>query len=248
MDLSEQKLVALKNSRQESIQIFFIKKFYWLRKINKYEKNYVHFKISWKEVVEKNTLEKIMMIAEAVDSFFAAFPYYAERRTQVAPLHVAAWKGSLNLCKNIMKKTSITNPQVTIGIGINDGHMDGWTPLHMAANEGHFEVVRTLMALMKDKNPKGSTTSGKIPLHLAASNGHLNICILIIENIKEKNPVDNAGNTPLHFAASGGFIWLCRFILGNIKNEKDKCPINQSGLSPQNMADIKGHEQVSKLF
>lgn len=248
MDSSEQKLVALKNSRQESIQAFFIERFSWLRIINKYEENFVHFKISWKEVVEKNTMEKIMEISKAVNSFFVAFPYYAETRTQVAPLHVAAWNGNLNLCKNIIKKTSITNPQVTIGIGNSNGHMDGWTPLHMAAANGHFEVARMLMALQKDKNPKGSTTSGKTPLHLAATNGHLNICILIIENIEEKNPIDNAGNTPLHFAASGGFLWLCRFILGNINIEQDKCPINQSGLSPQNMADIKGHEQVSKLF
>ena len=106
MDLSEQKLVALKNSRQESIQAFFIERFSWLRKINKYEKNFLHFKISWKEVVEKNTMEKIMQIAKAVDSFFVAFPYYVETRRQVALLYVAVWKGNSDLCKNIIKNNA----------------------------------------------------------------------------------------------------------------------------------------------
>ena len=248
MDLGDQNLLALKHSRQESIQVFFKTKFFWLRMINKYGKNFVQFNNSWKEIIEKNTMEKISQLAEAVKSFFEAFPYYEETQIQMAPLHVAAWKGNLDLCKNIIKKTSVTNPHVAIGTGTNDGRMDGWTPLHMAAANGHFEVVRLIIALLKDKNPKVSTSSGKTPLHLAADNGYLNISILIIENVDEKNPEDSAGNTPLHFAASRGYFWLCKFILGNIKNDQDKHTTNQSGLTPQNLADMKGHKQVSKLF
>ena len=63
----------------------------------------MNFNESWKEVVEKNPTEKIMQIAEAVNSFFVAFPYYMETRRQVALLYVAVWKGNLDLCKNIIK-------------------------------------------------------------------------------------------------------------------------------------------------
>ena len=47
-----------------------------------------------------------MQIAEAVNSFFVAFPYYVETRIQVASLHVAAWKGNSDLCKNIIKNNA----------------------------------------------------------------------------------------------------------------------------------------------
>ena len=103
--------------------------------------------------------------------------------------------------------------------------------------------------LLKNKNPKGSTSSEKTPLHLSAANGYLDICILIIESIEDdKNPEDSAGNTPLHYAASAGYFWICKFILGKIKNDRDKHPTNQSGLSPKNLADLRGHKQVFNLF
>ena len=44
-----------------------------------------------------------MQIAQAVNSFFVAFPYYVETRRQVALLYVAVWKGNSDLCKNIIK-------------------------------------------------------------------------------------------------------------------------------------------------
>ena len=95
---------------------------------------------------EKNPLEKIIQLAVAVKKFFDEFPYYEETQTQVAPIHVASWLGNSDLCRNIMRKTSETNLQVTIGIGINNGQIDGWTPLHMAAAHGHLAVVCMIMA------------------------------------------------------------------------------------------------------
>ena len=44
-------------------------------------------------------------------------------------------------------------------------NINGLTPLHLAAKNGHGEVVRILLDVFDDKNPKGI---GSTPLHEAA--------------------------------------------------------------------------------
>ena len=56
---------------------------------------------------------------------------------------------------------------------------NGWTPLHWAAQFGHFEVCELLIANVIERNPED--IRGVTPLHSAASNGHIEVCELIIQ-------------------------------------------------------------------
>ena len=57
---------------------------------------------------------------------------------------------------------------------------DGWTPLHIAAQNGHSMAYELIMKSLENKNP-GNIFNGYTPLHLAAQNGHKEMCELIFE-------------------------------------------------------------------
>ena len=80
----------------------------------------------------------------------------------------------------------------------------GWTPFHLAAALGHFEVVKYLMENHDYKNPKSDGISGETPLHCAARFGRLDVVKYIMCNVLDMNPKDKNGETHLHYAARGG--------------------------------------------
>jgi ankyrin repeat protein len=54
---------------------------------------------------------------------------------------------------------------------------DGWTPLHIASQEGHLEVVRELIS--HGANPRLVTNSGATALSNATRDGHAAIVQLL---------------------------------------------------------------------
>ena len=58
--------------------------------------------------------------------------------------------------------------------------------LHYAAEEGHFDLCKTILDHIEDKNPKDS--NGRTPLDCATTKGFGEICELIIESVEDKNP------------------------------------------------------------
>ena len=74
--------------------------------------------------------------------------------------------------------------------------MEGRTPLHQAAIDGQFEIVRFIVYNVNEINP--SDDSGWTPLHAAAMHGYFDIYKYLLERVKDKNPGDNTGKTPLH--------------------------------------------------
>jgi ankyrin repeat protein len=53
----------------------------------------------------------------------------------IAPLHVAAYSGSVSLYEEILKKSQIQNPESNYGK----------TPLYIAAGKGHFLLCKAFM-------------------------------------------------------------------------------------------------------
>jgi ankyrin repeat protein len=60
---------------------------------------------------------------------------------------------------------------------LNPKDNGGSTPLHNAAEKGHFNICQLLMNRVSDQNP--AKNNGKTPLHYAAESGHYEICQLI---------------------------------------------------------------------
>ena len=65
----------------------------------------------------------------------------------------------------------------------------GETPLHMAAQEGHLEVFKSIVELVADKNP--GDDDDETPLDLAVSNGHFDVVDYISKHIGP-NQIKNA--------------------------------------------------------
>ena len=79
----------------------------------------------------------------------------------------------------------------------------GYSPLHAASSNGHYEVLKVLLKCEKadlDINSK-TVDGGYTPLHLAASGGHLDCVNLLLQYDKiDMNVTDAFGRTPLETA------------------------------------------------
>ena len=82
----------------------------------------------------------------------------------------------------------------------------GNTPLHEAAEMGHYEICQLILdqESIQEKNP--AANDGFTPLHLAATYGrgrpesYLKICKAILDIVEEKAPLTERGETPLQLA------------------------------------------------
>jgi ankyrin repeat protein len=88
------------------------------------------------------------------------------------------------------------------GADVNEAEGDGLTALHVAAEQGHAEIVELLLARGASASPTtriGSYT----PLHLAAMGGHAEVAEVLLDAGGNANAVTtNSGVTPLHLAAA----------------------------------------------
>ena len=95
---------------------------------------------------------------------------------------------------------------------------NGWTPVYIAAEKGHPEVVKVLASTTE--NPNSPAANGITPIYIAAIMGHtevVKILALITEN--PNAPVVN-GFTPIYVAAQKGHSEIVKFLAFFLKEEK----------------------------
>mmetsp|Transcript_7833 Transcript_7833/g.7761 ORF Transcript_7833/g.7761 Transcript_7833/m.7761 type:complete len:202 (+) Transcript_7833:159-764(+) len=83
------------------------------------------------------------------------------------------------------------------------------TPIHMAAANGHFEVIKYLLSIIPKKDAETLASqqneSGNTPLHWAAYNGHLSIVQLLCEEYNVDVFVKNgSGHDVMYEAENNG--------------------------------------------
>uniref|UniRef100_A0A8C0JD67 Ankyrin repeat protein n=1 Tax=Chelonoidis abingdonii TaxID=106734 RepID=A0A8C0JD67_CHEAB len=115
--------------------------------------------------------------------------------------------------------------------------MERQTPLHLAAENDHSEVVQFFLKhkpeLVTSATMEGSTC-GSTPLHLAAQHGHTAVVgLLLSKSTSQLHLRDKRGRTCLHLAAANGHVEMVRALLGQGAeiNITDKCwlPSPRSG-------------------
>lgn len=79
----------------------------------------------------------------------------------------------------------------------NDSHME--TPLHIAAKNGHSDIVSQL--LCKNAYVKNTTSEGKTPLHLSAREGHLETAKLLLPYFQPNEINEENSHDPLLYIA-----------------------------------------------
>ncbi|KFY57612.1 hypothetical protein V497_05456 [Pseudogymnoascus sp. VKM F-4516 (FW-969)] len=130
-------------------------------------------------------------------------------------------------------------------ISINTTDEDGWTPLSLAARDGHEVILKSLLDSnvvgVDAKNPEGRT-----PLSWAAENGQVAVLKLLLDSdIVDTNSKDREGRTPLSWAAEKGHEAVVELLLvkGSIVEAED-----DGGQTPFSYAAENGHEALANLL
>ncbi|KAK3736343.1 hypothetical protein QZH41_020795, partial [Actinostola sp. cb2023] len=149
---------------------------------------------------QTDVLQEILSRSAASGSFVSSLTFpsaICSFQHGFTPLHLASQNGDPALIRMLMNSPGVRVDARTVG--------KERTPLHYAAQEGHIEVVSTLIS--KTVAPIHMRDSrGQIPLHLAALNGYKELVTLLIGQGSDINTEDQDGNTPIHLAALGGYL------------------------------------------
>ncbi len=127
-----------------------------------------------------------------------------EFRNHKQEIHQAAKEGKFDAVKKMLKE----DPDL-----VNAIDSDGLTPLHLAAEYGHRQIVELLLQEGADINAKSGFK--RTPLHFAASSGHDEIVSLFIEKGAELNKNDSFVLTPIFQAAYNGHKNIVEMLLSN---------------------------------
>lgn len=112
----------------------------------------------------------------------------------------ASKQGKHEVCAELLSSFFYENFKANINI--KGPH--GWTPLHVAAYEGHLEVCKLLLSYSETVKIDAFSDYDSTPLHLACAQGHVEIAHLLLKCGADIGVKDLDGNTPLHLAASQG--------------------------------------------
>lgn len=142
-------------------------------------------------------------------------------------LHQGAFYGNLQCVQEDIEK----------GCDINAFDHNGLTPLMLATQSGHIEIVRFLLLCGADTHAsvgKGRVTS----LHLAVCNGSHLIVQLLLEYCANVSQATSLECTPLHMAAYSGDMLVARQLL---QRGADPFALDASDRSVLSAAEMGGH-------
>ena len=217
-----------------------------------------------KKIIDK--CGSLIVLVSILKKIFGNFPKGTKQSHRYlktwgnTPLHIAAGNGYMAAYHLIMDIVEDKNPMGENLTDINslaikvqkpyclrgaEYDLFEYTPLHLAAKNGHFNTCKLILENIVEKNP--SNQGLFTPLHIAAANGNHSIFQMIIESIQDnKNPEDVFGNTPLHIAAAHGHFRICFLILSY--NEVVKSLMAPHQETPYHLAAANGHINVYKLL
>ena len=133
----------------------------------------------------------------------------------------------------------------TGGFAISQPDVDGWIPLHYAAQAGHIEVFRVLL-LYDIRLACVKTIQGKSAMHIAARNGYSKIVQLLVDICPvTMGLLDNKGRIALHIAVEKGISNVVRTLLmapqlqDHLINARD-----ENGNTPLQLAALARHDDI----
>ncbi|KAI9926349.1 hypothetical protein MW887_004113 [Aspergillus wentii] len=125
------------------------------------------------------------------------------RNTQLVPLEEAATCGDLFTVQLLLNN----------GADPNYRDREGWSAIHWATEEGHWDVV--LLLLKYGANVNAVSSYGTSPLHCAANGGHDNIVSELLRLGADPLKSTCHGWTPLHHAAFMGYSHVVQSLLNS---------------------------------
>jgi ankyrin repeat protein len=75
----------------------------------------------------------------------------------------------MNVCMQILNDQELTARKAIV----NQSNSDGWTPLHVAASEGHIDLIDAFIEFGANKDSR--SLDFRTPLHVACIRGNLSV-------------------------------------------------------------------------
>ncbi|XP_048581815.1 serine/threonine-protein phosphatase 6 regulatory ankyrin repeat subunit C isoform X3 [Nematostella vectensis] len=168
-------------------------------------------------------------------------------KTGLTAVHIAALYGQLSVLQEVLSRA----PQTGTFISQNpkekeEGIDQGFTPLHLAAQNGDPAMIRLLMNHPGVKMDATTKEMERTALHYAALGGHIEVVSTLIS--KSTAPLhmrDKHGYTPLHMAAANGYKELVALLIGQ---GSDINAVNEDGNTPIHLAAEAGCLTVTRLL
>ncbi|XP_036003038.1 ankyrin repeat domain-containing protein 6b isoform X3 [Fundulus heteroclitus] len=183
-----------------------------------------------------------------------------------SPLHLAAYKGHLEVVRILLKagcdldiqddgeqtalhraavvgNSHIISALIEEGCALERQDKDGNTALHEVSWHGFSQCVKLLVkagANVHAKNKAGNTA-----LHLACQNGHTQSSKVLLLGGSRPDSKNQAGETCLHVAARYNHVAMLRILLGAFCSVSEK---NMVGDTPLHMAAALNHKKTVRLL
>lgn len=141
---------------------------------------------------------------------------------------------------NMEKLTELINAKKSLAGNSND---EGLTPLHIACDNGHIDIVRFLLA--NGANIEAKPKDGRTPLMHAISNDHFEIAEFLISKGANVNAASATNYTVLMQASAKGNLDIINEILLKIDNINAK---NNDGRTALMNAVKFGYKEVIELL
>lgn len=114
---------------------------------------------------------------------------------------------------------------------LNQGDDHGFSPLHWASREGHYNICE--MLLQRGARVNAQNMGDDTPLHLAVTMGKEDVMNLLIAHKASINAANEHGNTPIHYAAFWGHEGIAETLVQNgalvtFANKYGQTPLDRS--------------------
>ncbi|XP_041969266.1 uncharacterized protein LOC121726098 [Aricia agestis] len=155
-------------------------------------------------------------------------------RNGYSPVHFAIIRNHTKAAITLLQKESNVDLNEVCG---------GFTPLHVAAEHGHLDVVNYLIG--RNANINAKNDNNWIPLHGAALKGHADVVKVLLLNGSEVYVKSVDGSTPLHYAVENGSETVANVLLESGEKNDDFYE-NLNSVLPY--ACYMGNEAIVGLF
>jgi ankyrin repeat protein len=142
----------------------------------------------------------------------------------LAQIWVSTEQGATITCMQILKNEE---PELAEAL-LNQQNSDGWTPLHVASNEGHVDLIELFVEFGGSVDAR--SRNFRTPLHIASIRGNLSVIQAVLMAGADINAKDIDGNTPCHFSSEYGHKDCLRYLLLKHPSLINKNKENQSPL------------------
>uniref|UniRef100_A0A8C2J501 Serine/threonine-protein phosphatase 6 regulatory ankyrin repeat subunit B-like n=1 Tax=Cyprinus carpio TaxID=7962 RepID=A0A8C2J501_CYPCA len=158
------------------------------------------------------------------------------RQSGETPLHYSARVGNTAVLQEMLSNV----PSNQLQSAINKQAKNGWSPLLLAAEQGHTEVVKIL--LQNNARVDVFDEEGKAAIHLAAEQGHQDIVDILLAHKAFVNTKTKLGLTPLHLSAQNGSAQLVKLLVETHQASVDALSLKKQ--TPLHLAAFSGQLDV----